>query len=239
MSSLIETSEVPEKIAKRKIIVYRSSLDPIVMKLIAEKKKNELFGKHFSESKPEEIKVISVDKYYEPYFLVSAKYNVDYSKKRVYVHDVEKETKVVKVLGNVCEPETRVGPDGESSRLIKLEVEECFSYEDKAFFVFDKRGHEIPPEQVPAAPSEKHPHKILKKFGEKVVEIEIPSKKIMDLVKARIVKRPSDADEIQNELFQISERIVYSPKYRMMFHNLRTNKEKALTIDGVTARQSA
>ena len=80
-----EIAQIPEKISKRKIIVYKSRVDPTIVKLTAEKMKYKLFAKFsFSKSKSEEIRVVSVDKYYEPYILIDAKYSVQYFKKKVF-----------------------------------------------------------------------------------------------------------------------------------------------------------
>jgi len=234
--TLTKVPEIPEKIDERKIIVYKSSIDPAIMKLIVEKMKIELFVKGSSKTEPKEIKVVSVDKYYEPYLLLDAKYNIDYFKKRVHILDVDKGTKEVKILGKACKPETVVGREGESRRVIKLEAEEFFSYEDKAFVILDKRGREIPLEQVPTAPSESHPQKILKEFSKKVGKLEIPPQKEIGMIKARIVKRPLAVDKIENELFQISEHLTYRPIYNIKFRNIETGEEKAIKIDGVTAR---
>jgi len=231
-------SPVPEKIAKRKIIVYKSRVDPTIVKLTAEKMKNKLFIKFgFSKPRPEEIRVVSVDKYYEPYVLIDGKYSVDYYKKRVYTFDVDKRTEELKILGETFIPESLVSPTGEERKVIKLEAEERSSYEEKAYVVLDKTGREIPPDQVPSAPSEDHPQKILKEFGKKSGKIKISPQKGLEIVKSRIVKRPPDTDRVENELFQVSEHaVIYSPVYEITFRNLRTGEEKIIKIDGVTAK---
>jgi len=231
-------SPVPEKIAKRKTIVYRSRVDPTIVKLTAEKMKNKLFIKFgFSKPRPEEIRVVSVDKYYEPYVLIDGKYSVDYYKKRVYTLDVDRRAEKVKILDKTFTPESLVSPAGETRRVIKLEAEESLSHEDKAYIVLDKSGREIPPDQVPSAPSEDHPQKILKEFGKKTGKIKISPRKGVDIIKSRIVKRPPDADRVENELFQISEHaVIYSPIYEITFRSLKTGEEKVIKIDGVTAK---
>ncbi|MDH4291958.1 MAG: hypothetical protein OEY39_02980 [Candidatus Bathyarchaeota archaeon] len=236
-------TEVPEiteseRIAKRKVIVYKSRVDPTIVKLTAEKMKSRLFVKFgFSKPNPEEIRVVSVDKYYEPFILVDATYNIDYHKTKVYTLDVGHETEEVRILGETLKPETLVGPTGESRKVIRLEAEECLSYENKTYIVLDKTGREIPADQVPSAPSEDHPQKILKEAGKKAGKITFSPQKGVEMVKARIVKRPPDADKIENELFQISEHaVIYSPIYEITFRNVRTGEEKSIRIDGVTAK---
>jgi hypothetical protein len=235
---LDEIPPTPEKISERKVIVYKSRVDPTIVKLTAEKMKYKLFGKlGFSKRRSEEIRVVSVDKYYEPYVLIDAKYNIKYFKKRVYTLDVEPETEEVKVLGESYKPEIEDSRAGEPRKLIKLEAQLWSSYQDKAYLVLDKEGQEIPPDQVPAAPSEDHPEKILKEFSKKTGTVQVSPRKEIEMVKARIVKRPSDIAEIEDEMFQISEHaVIYSPIYEITFRNVRTGEERLVKIDGVSAK---
>jgi hypothetical protein len=54
--------------------------------------------------------------------------------------------------------------------------------------------------------------------------------------KTKLVKRPADVDIIDNELFQITEHtIIYNPVYKITFRNIKTDEEKIVSIDGVTA----
>jgi len=232
-------SPVSERIAKRKIIVYKSRVDPTVVKLTAEKMKNKLFIKFgFSKPRPEEIRVVSVDKYYEPYVLIDGKYNVDYFKKRVYTLDVDNKTEEVMILNQTLKPESVVTPpEVEPRKVIKLEAEERLSHEEKAYVILDKSGREIPPDEVPSAPSEEHPQAVLKEFGKKSGRVKISPKKEIEIIKSRIVKRPPDADRVENELFQISEHaVIYSPIYEITFRNMKTGEEKIVRVDGVTAK---
>ncbi|MHC3130143.1 MAG: hypothetical protein IBV52_08735 [Candidatus Bathyarchaeota archaeon] len=236
-----EIPPIPEKISKRKVIVYKSRVDPTIVKLTAEKMKYKLFAKFgFSKRRSEEIRVVSVDKYYEPYILIDANYSVQYFKKRVFTLDVDPETEEVKILGESYKPEidaSRSGEAGEPHKVIRLEAQLWSSYQDKAYLVLDKEGKEIPPDQVPAAPSEDHPEKILKEFSKKTGMVQVSPRKEIDMVKSRIVKRPSDVAKIEDEMFQISEHaVIYSPIYEITFRNVRTGEERLVKIDGVTAK---
>ena len=235
---MAKVSLVPEKIAKRRTIVYKSRVDPTVVKLTAEKLKGGLFVKFgLSKPRPEEIRVVSVDKYYEPYIVVDGKYSVDYCKKRVHTLGVDEKTEEVLFLGETFKPESVVSPAGEIRKVIKLEVEERVSGEEKTYVILDKTGHEISPDQVPSAPSEEHPHKMLREIRKKSGKVKISPQKGVEIVKSRIVKRPPDADVIENELFQISEHVViYSPIYEITFRNVKTGEEKIVRIEGVTAK---
>jgi hypothetical protein len=238
---LNEALPIPEKISKQKIIVYKSRVDPTIVKLTAEKMKSKLFTKaSFSKHKSNEVRVVSVDKYYEPYILIDANYSIKYFKKRVYVLGVDPETDEVKISGESYKPEIDDSPsaDAEGSRkVIRLETEMWSSYQDKAYLVLNRGGQEIPPDQIPAAPSEDNPEKILKEFSKKTETIQGSPQKEIDLVKSKIVKRPSDLAKIEEELFQVSEHaMIYSPVYEITFRNVGTGEEKLIKIDGVTAK---
>ena len=236
-----EIPSVPEKIAERKIIVYKSRVDPTIVKLTAEKMKHKLFGKFaFQKNRSEEIRVVSVDKYYEPYVLIDAKYQIQYSKTKVYTLGVDQDTEDIKISGKSYKSKIKTVPDegdGEPRKVIKLKAQIYSSYQDKVYLALDKNGNEIPHNQVPAAPSEDHPEKILNEFSKKNEKIHASSQKEINLVKSRIVKRPSEIGRIEDELFQVSEHaVIYSPIYEITFRNSRTNEDKLVKIDGVTAK---
>jgi hypothetical protein len=229
---LSEMPPIPEKISSKKIIVYKSRVDPTIVKLTAEKMKAKLFAR----KKPEDVRVVSVDKYYEPYVLVDAKYCIKYFKKKSFSLDIDSDIENVKVGGFSYKPEI-VDTNGEPHKMFKLEAELWSSYHDKTYLIFDKEGNEISPSQVPAAPSEDHPEKILAEFNRKDEEVAVSPEKGIEMVKERIVKRPSDVVKIVEELFQVSEHaVIYSPVYEITFRNVRSGEEKLVKIDGVTAK---
>ncbi len=241
MCYLNKATTVPEMISKQKIIVYKSSVDPTIVKLTAEKMKSKLFTKtNFSKNRSNEVRVVSVDKYYEFYVLIDANYSIKYFKKRVYVLDVDAETEEVKISGNSYIPEIddKLSADvGESHKVIRLETELWSSYKNKEYLVLDKEGKEIPPDQIPSAPSEDNPEKILKEFSKITQNMQGSPNKEINFVKSRIIKRPSDLTKIEEELFQVSElAMIYSPVYEITFRHIGTGEEKLIKIDGVTAK---
>ena len=237
MSLLAEVNHVPEKIAKRKTIDYKSRIDPTVIKLTAEKMKSKLFTKvGFLKPGPGEIRVVSIDKYYEPYVVVDGKYRVNYFKKRVFTFDVDDGARDVRILNETFKPETLTDVAG-TRKVVRIEGEERLSYEDKAYLILDASGREVSPELVPSAPCEEHPHKVLKEFRKRTGKVKTSPQKEIELVRSRIVKRPAGLGRVGKELFQISEHaVIYSPVYEITFRNVKTGEEKTVKIDGVTAR---
>ena len=231
--------QVPENIARKKVIVYKSRVDATTLKQKAEEMKNELFVKRFSKPKPEDILIVSVDKHYEPYVLVDAKYRIEYFTKKVYTIEVAEKAKEVKILSESFKPQMVAIPDTEPEQfrsVISLEGQELSFYEDKAYFIIDKTGHEILPNQVPIAPSEDNPKKILKEFGKKAKKVTISNREILLMAKTKLIKRPPKVDTIDNELFQVIEHaIIYNPVYIITFRNVKNNEEKTVSIDGISA----
>jgi len=237
--SLTVIPQVPENIVHRKVIVYKARVDPATLKQTAEEMKNELFVKRFSKPKPEDIHVVSVDKHYEPYVLVDAKYKIDYFTKKVYTFEVTEKANEVQILGESFKPQRVPIPDSEPEqfrRVVSIEGNELSVYEDKTYFILDKSGREISPDQVPIAPSEDNPKKILKEFGKNAERVKISNREVLSIAKNKIINRPGDVDTVEDELFQVTEyAIIYNPVYRITFRNTKTKEEKTVSVDGVTA----
>ena len=231
-------TQVPEKIVEQKVIVYKSRVDTATLKQKAEEMKNELFVKRFSKPKPEDIRVISVDKHYVPYVLVDAQYRIEYYTKKTYDIEIDEKAKEVKILGQTFTPQTLVIPDTEPTqfrRVIIVEGQEWSFYEASAYFILDKTGREILPDQVPIAPSEDNPKKLLKEFGNRTEKPTLSNKEVITLAKEKLISKPTDVDTIDNELFQITEHaVIYNPVYIISFQNVKTKEEKNVSIDGVT-----
>jgi hypothetical protein len=201
--------------------------------------KNELFVKRFSKPKSEDIHVVSVDKHYEPYILVDAKYKIKYFTKKTYPIEVSDKAEEVRLFEKIFKPQRIASTNTETDQfhnVIYIEGQEGSFYEDNAYFIVNKNGKEISPDQVPIAPSEDNPKKILKEFKKKTRKVKISNKEVILIAKKRIIKRPSDVDIIDNEEFQIIEHAtIYNPIYVITFRNIKTKEEKTVNIDGVTA----
>ena len=239
MLSLTTIQEIPENIAQRKVIVYKSRVDPATLKQKAEEIKNELFIKRFSKPKPEDVHVVSVDKYYEPYVLIDAKYRIEYFTKKTFTFEVTEKAKVVKILGETFKPKEVPIPNTDPEqfqKIINLEGQEWSFYEDKAYFILNKSGKEISPDEVPIAPSEDNPRKILKEFAKNAEKVKVSNREVLAMAKSKIIQRPADVDDVDMEMFQVIEyAIIYNPIYKITFRNEKTKEEKTVSIDGVSA----
>ena len=239
MLYLTSIPQIPENIVRMKVIVYKSRVDPTMLKQKAEEMKNELFIKRFSKPKPEDIHVVSVDKHYEPYVLVDARYRIEYFTKKTYAVEIAEKAKEVKILGESFKPQVVAIPGTEPEqfrKIISLEGQEWSFYEDKVYFILDKNGKEISPDKVPIAPSEDNPRKLLKEFKKKTEKVKISNREVISMTKTKLIKKPSDVDTIDTEIFQITEHaIIYNPIYVITFRNMKNKEEKTVNIDGVTA----
>lgn len=224
-----------EKIIGRKTIVYETLVDPTVIKLKGEKLKTVLFTKlFFFRPPPEEIQLVSINKYYEPFIVISGKYAIDYYRKSAFTIRLDKEAREVILLNQRFRPEQSKDPYGENHNVIKLEGEERIMKEFNDSLILDRSGKDIRPERLPSGPSERNPEKLLTESGVK----EIAEDTDLNIIRSRILKRPKDINRIVNELIEVNERVViYAPRFRLVYRDTITGSEKALEFDGVTAKR--
>jgi hypothetical protein len=230
-----ETVRSSEKIANRKTIVYETRIDPTVIKVAGEKLKVQLFTRFgFIKPRPEEIRLVSIDKYYEPYMLVSGKYVIDYYRKCAYTVKIDKKVLEVILLNHKFEPKQPIDYSKTDHNLIRLEGEERLMNDIRISLILDKNGQEATLQKLPSAPSERNPKKILAAFGIK----EIAPEADLNLIRSNIFRRPKDINTLVNELFEVSERVViYTPRFRVLYKNGRTGEEKTVEFDGVTGER--
>ncbi len=225
-----ESPIIKENIVKRKTIVYEANIDPTVIRVSGEKLKQQLFTKFgLFKPKAEEIQFISLDKYYEPYIVISGKYFLDYYRKCTYVFKVHEGVKEVVLLDHKFLPET-----SKSNKTIKLHGEERLLKEDKAFLILDKNGNDAMVDNLPSAPSEKKPEKIIAEYRIDA----LPEFLDVNYVRERIGKRPKELSRVVEEVFEITDRsVIYTPRFKLLFRNLKTREEKIMIIDGVTSKK--
>ncbi len=235
---MTKTPSMIEEIPKRKIVVYKTLVDPTVVKIAGEKLKIKMFTQFlFMKPRPEEIQTVSVEKSYEPYFLVDGKYAMDYYRKRFYTFNVDRRVQEIILLEKTLTPDLPKKHSKVSYQSITLEGKERLLYENKACLLLNVTGREVNPRRVPSAPCEEHPKKVLKKFNEIVKNVEAVPNKEIEVLSSKIVKRPTDVERVVKEQFQVSERsVIYKPVYKLTFKNARTDEVKTVKIDGVTGR---
>jgi hypothetical protein len=230
ISAEAEATWKKENIVERKTIVYESHIDPTVIRVSGERLKTQLFSRYgLFKPRSEEIQFVSLDKYYEPYIIISGRYFIDYYRRCTYIFKVDDAVKEVVLLDSKFMPET-----SKNARIIKLHGEERLIHEAKAFLILDKNGQDAKVDNLPSAPSEKKPEKIIEEFGIGIIGENVD----VDFVRARIAMRPENMSRIVEEVFDITERsVIYTPRYKLAFKNVRTGEEKVLVLDGVTQKR--
>ena len=225
---------LPRKMADTKTIVLKSRLDSKMVMLLGEKLKRKFFVRlGFLKPRSQDIRMIYLDKYYEPYIIIGGKYALDYCKRHIYDVKVEDDTQEIFVNGKKlkCEPlksET-------SSKVIKLEGEEHSHHEVETYFILDRLGREVAPENLPFAPFEERPD-TSDEIGVKLRKVTVSLEKEIEFLRSRIAVRPSDIAEVIREIFDINERtVIYSPMYQLTFQNIKTGKEAIAIINGITS----
>jgi len=229
----LETTSPSESIAKKKTIVYETRVDTTVVKLAAEKLKDQLFTRFgFLKPKPTDVQFVSIEKYYEPYSMISGRYFVDYYRKCAYHIEVDEGVLEAVLLNTKLEPEESADFTAKRHKVIKLKGEERLKFEVKDSLVLDRLGQLVTTEKLPSAPSERNPKKILAEFGlEKIAE-----DSDLEAIRSKIVKRPKDMSRIVCELFEVNERtVIYTPRFRVLCRNLKTGETKTVEFDGVTS----
>jgi hypothetical protein len=229
------SSSVPEKIIDRKVIVYKTLVDPTVIKLTAEKVKGKFFRKYgFLKPPADQIKQVAFEKDYEPYFVIEGKYTIDYYRRRTYTIPIDENALEIILLNHTLKPEPT--KEWKQNRAIKLEGEERLIHEDKAYLVLDVNGREVSPNRIPSAPHEEYPKKILAEY-ESARKLDFDPRKEVEILKSKIVKRPREIKRIVNELFEVSDRaVIYIPVYKIRFQNVKTGEQKTVKFNGVTAQ---
>ena len=235
MPIYIDAVPTSGNIAERRTIVYETRVDPTVIKVAGEKIKNQLFTRFgFLKPKPGEIQFVSVDKYYEPYMLISGRYSLDYYRKCGYTVVVNKDVLEVILLGKKFDFNQQTRLSAATNKTAKLDGEERLKIDNEASLILDKSGQDVKLEKLPSAPSEKNPQKTLAKFG---VE-EIAPDTDLSIIRSRLVTRPTDISRLVSEIFEVDERtVIYTPRFIVRFRNTKTGEERAVEFDGVTSEK--
>jgi hypothetical protein len=226
---------LPQKVVDRKTAILKSRLDPDKARLIGEDQKTNLFLKFgFLKPRSDDISLVGFTKYYEPFIVIGGKYSIDYCKKHVF--EIKADNQMQKVFLGGEEFKFEPLSAGKPSRVLRLVGEEHSHYENETYFILDRLMREAKPERVPLAPFENEMEN-LDDFDIDFRKARISLEEEIDFLRSKIVKRPSDADAIIKEIFEITERLtIYNPIYELSFQNVKNAKEVTVLIDGITGK---
>ncbi len=229
----------PETVPERKTVIYKTLVDPTVIKIAGEKIKNRLFSKlWFLKPQSEEIENVSIEKYYEQYFLIDGSYTIDYYRKRFYTFNIDGKVQEVILLDKKLKPDLPKKSSRTPYKSITLEGKERLLHRNRACLVLDEAGREVDPRRVPSAPSEELPKQDLVDSKENSKKhVTVPDMEVHAL-RSKIVRKPPDVERVVQESFKVSERsVIYMPIYKLVFKHTRTGEMKSAKINGVTGRE--
>lgn len=226
---------IPEKVTDRKVIVYKTLIDPTVIKLATEKVKDRLFVKFgFLKPNPDQIQQIAFEKDYEAFVIVDGRYHIDYYRRCIYTLKVDEKAQEVILFNQRFKPD--ISSEPVQGKVVRIEGEERLIHEAKAYIVLSADGREVSPKRIPSAPSEEHSKKLAAEI-ETTKRLEILPNEEVDIIRNKIVRRPPEIKRVVKELFEITDRaVIYTPIYKVKFQNNKTGEAKTVKFDGVTAR---
>lgn len=209
---------LPQKMVDRKIVILKPRLDAANARLLGENNKTNFFTKHkFLKHQSTDISLVGFSKYFEPLILIGGKYSIDYCKKQELKIECGHQAQKIFIGGE----EFKLGPSdlGAPSRTVAFPAEEHYKYTNETYFVLDRFMRELSIEKIHLAPfeCEKENDKTLNVDSRKIT---ISLMEEIAFLRQKIAKRPSDADVIIKEIFEINERmIIYNPMYELLFQN--------------------
>ena len=223
-----------ENIPPRKTVVYRTLIDSAAVRIEGEKNKHKLFKRFLFLSRPsEEIEFVSIEKYYEPYIIISGRYLIDYYRKESYSVKIDKAVKEVVLFNRTFIPgQSSVSFSGYAT--IRFEGEERLVKQIRSLILLNKNGENLKINEFESAPAEENPQKILKSSKIAKIAPEVDLK----VIHTRIKQRPNDTHRIVNEELKIDERsVIYTPRFKITYRCPKISKEAYLEFDGVNSKQ--
>lgn len=223
---------VPQKIVERKTLILNHRLDYCSVRSRGEALKKKFFARHgFVKPRFEDISLVTLSKYYEPYFVIGGKYSIDYYERHVYDFKVNDQTRKIHFGKEAFKSQTL---PSQFSRIIKIAGEEHAHYENETYIILDRMLKEVSPEKFPLAPFESK----VENSAEPDLDLrkaKISLESAIALLRCRLVKRPPDAAEVIKENFEINQRlVVYRPIYELAFQNTKKGETATALIDGIT-----
>jgi len=229
---------LPTNMVKRKTIVLKPRFDENVINFLAEKLIEKLFNRMgIFRPKPSELKLTSVEKYYERYLVVRGKYFVDHCKSLVYNLRVDKKSQEVFILNERFKPEPSGDLNHSDYNVIRLTVVSSYHHEDEVVRVLDPEGQEFDPEKLQIILNHEWPRENLSNavLKRKFAKVNISTEEEVNLLRCKLVRRPLDVGEVIKEIFEINERtVINNPMYKLTFERIKTGKKAIATINGIT-----
>lgn len=237
---LSKLANVQEKITERRVIFFKSAFGIKTARKYAEKAKSQMFSKYlFLKSRPEESEINTIDKYFEPYIVVDGIYSIDFSKDWSHSIKVDEEMQKLKVSNKNFEPEFLDDRVDLPYKILNLQGVGRFFHEERKRMVFDDKWKEVRLDLLPYLPFEENEQEFLNESVNQQLTNDLRAEKEVEILKSKILKRPTDASIIHKELFNVNERaLVFKPMYKITATHINTQKKATFLIDGVNGKIS-
>lgn len=197
-----------------------------------------MFKKYFFfKSKPEESKINTIDKHFEPYIVIDGKYSIEYSKNWKHSIKVDEEMQILKINNKNFEPNIIKNHPELSYKLLELQGIGRYFHEKRKRIIFDQQWNEVRLDILPYLPFEETKKQIPDNSVHPQLTKDLKAKKEIELLKSKIFQRPNHTSKIHNEELKITERaLVFKPMYKITTTHTKTQKKVTFQIDGVNGK---
>lgn len=237
-----------QKVAEKKIIVLKPQLAEKEAEKIVDKKKTSLFGSILHRPSPGEVRVASLELFYEPYFVLSGKLGADFYRKAVHTINVDDVVKEVVIGDGIfrAKSEPRVWKKfkggmkaglGMHKSKVDLELEEHVVREDKGKIALNRHGDEVEfPYKITSETVENYPKRVLDEHKKNVRKLEIKLKDAISKLSCKLMKEEKSNVRVVSETLSVNEaNEVYAPIYEVRCIG-PDNKVAILRINAITKK---
>lgn len=231
---------------KKNIIVLKPQLTEEEVTEIVEKKKTSQFGTVFTRPKTEEVKVISIELFYEPHWVVGGSYTGDYYRKNLYEVKTDPLVKEVIIGEGVFPVQKESGgwsklkrgvTGGHKDNELKIPVEEHVEIDVEDEIVFNPQGTEVKLDyKIESKYQENFPDKVLKENSNNVRKCLLTQDEVSEKLET-VLK-----EDIEEDVKMVKEKIsidkldqVFVPVYEARCVDQK-DKVEILRIDAINRK---
>lgn len=237
-----------QKVAEKKIVVLKPQLSEKVVEKIVDKKKSSLFGSVLRRPSPSEVRVASLELFYEPYLVLSGSLRTNFYRKAVHTINVDDKVTEVVIGDGIfrVKDESKVWKKFKSGMKagagmhksnVDLELEEHVVREDEGKIAFNRLGDEVEfPYKITSKTVENYPKRVLGEHKKNVRKLEIKLEDATAKLSSKLMKEEKSNIRMVSETLSIDEtNEVYVPFYEARCIG-PDNKVGILRIDSVTKK---
>lgn len=235
-----------QKVAEKKIIVLKPQIEEQEAERIVDKKKTDLFGSRLRRPSPDEVRIASIELFYEPYLVLAGKTVADFYRKAVHTITVGGSVTEVLIGDGIfrVKSESRAWKKfkgkmrtgiGRRKGKVDLELEEHVVAEHEGEIAFNLHGDEVEfPYKITAETVENYPKRVLDAAKKNVRKLEIALEDAVPRFSSKLRKEEKGDIRIVSETLSVDvANEVYAPFYEARCVG-PDNKVGFLRIDGIS-----